>query len=897
LPNSPINRDFFYSRFHRPIIQNPVNSPLFYAENTSRSGKRYLQKDTKKISPEGCREIDYRRLTVMQYQNSKTRFSRALTLVEMVIAMAIMAIVFAVILPQFRVIQNSWDSKQAAAETLQNSRVLMDHLYRNFSKAVKITAVSDSSETNGYIEFEDNIGDTLRYDVDANNYVEFGPVGDLYDLAGPVSQLQFTCYDGNDFDTAITDVNDIRFIKLQTTLTNPAAMGHDKTFTAQIYLRTNVNSGDGGLVGWWKLDETSGKDAEDSSGNGNDGRLKNMAGDEWTTGAVAGALEFDGNNDYVDCGNDASLNITGAVTVTAWIKLTAAGIDQKVAGNQDGSAGGYKMTVFSNNKVEFEIRDSGNNAVLNRDEPGGTVLTTGVWYHVAGVYSQGNYIRTYVDGNLDRPMSTASVLGSTSGTLKLGCEPFSPLYFFNGLLDDVRIYNCALSAEEIAQLANILRYKEFTEAKAGSDVTSITISTPSGTSEDDFLIVAVATDGDTSGSMAPPPGEGWTQISLNDYNNEVTLGVWWKLADVSESASHQFTWSGVRQAYGWMMRFMGHDPNNPIDIWAANGEADTNPTCPSVTTDVNDCLILRIGAFDDDDITMDDPGLSGHTHITMDASASSAGQVTYQEFTEAKASDNVTSISISTPGGTSEGDLLIAAVTTDGNVEGTLAPPGGEGWTEIDISRQTNAVTLGVWWKLADASESPSHQFTWSGGQEAYAWMMRFTGHDASTPINVSAVNGGNSNPPTSPSVTTTVANTMIVRFGGFDDDDVNVDSPGLSGHTPITMDESGTGFGTCSGGAGYIQQPAIGSSGTSTFSLTGPEQYRTVTIAIAPEPVTGGGMVSGGAGYVKQATSGASGISSFSLTASQESRVVTLAIVPDPAGGGGGAGGGGIYP
>jgi len=214
---------------------------LFYAENTSRSGKRYLQKDTKKISPEGCREIDYRRLTVMQYQNSKTRFSRALTLVEMLIAMAIMAIIFAAILPQFRAIQNSWDSKQAAAETLQNSRVLMDHLYRNFSKAVKITAVSDSAETNGYIEFEDNDANNMRYDINADNYVEFGPVGDLYELAGPVSQLLFTCYDGNDFDTVITDVNDIRFIKVQTTLTNPAAMGRDITFTAQAYIRTNAN--------------------------------------------------------------------------------------------------------------------------------------------------------------------------------------------------------------------------------------------------------------------------------------------------------------------------------------------------------------------------------------------------------------------------------------------------------------------------------------------------------------------------------------------------------------------------------------------------------------------------------------------------------------------------------
>ena len=76
-----------------------------------------------------------------------------LTLLEMIIAMAIMAIVFAAIVPQFRIILNSWDSKAGAAEALQNGRVLMDHISRNLSKAKRITVVSASTVTNGYIQF------------------------------------------------------------------------------------------------------------------------------------------------------------------------------------------------------------------------------------------------------------------------------------------------------------------------------------------------------------------------------------------------------------------------------------------------------------------------------------------------------------------------------------------------------------------------------------------------------------------------------------------------------------------------------------------------------------------------------------------------------------------------
>jgi len=216
---------------------------------------------------------------------------------------------------------------------------------------------------------------------------------------------------------------------------------------------------------------------------------------------------------------------------------------------------------------------------------------------------------------------------------------------------------------------------------------------------------------------------------------------------------------------------------------------------------------------------------------------SSSGTVVYEEFSEAKRTSNGNSLTIPTPAGTSAGDLLIAAVVTDGNKSSSIAPPGGEGWTEISINQRNGQVTLGVWWKLADASESPSHQFSWGGGgQEAYGWIMRFTGHDSINPIDNWAIRGGNSSSPQCRSVTTTVDNALIVRIGGFDDDDINVDNTGLAGHTDITMDESSSGNGTCSGGAGFITQATAGASGTANFSLTNSEQWRTMTIAIAPE-------------------------------------------------------------
>ena len=183
-----------------------------------------------------------------------------------------------------------------------------------------------------------------------------------------------------------------------------------------------------------------------------------------------------------------------------------------------------------------------------------------------------------------------------------------------------------------------------------------------------------------------------------------------------------------------------------------------------------------------------------------------------------------------------EGDLLIAAVATDG-LE-TISAPSGENWTLLSHGDGDSDVTFGVWAKLADASESGSHTFTWTSNEQAYGWIMRFEGHDPNNPIDVmDSTDFKDDSTPPSPSVTTTVINTLILRLGGFDDDDVDVDDTGLAGHITITMDESKASNSSASGGAGYSYQLETGSTGSVNFDLRAKEQYRTVTLAIAPAP------------------------------------------------------------
>jgi hypothetical protein len=413
-------------------------------------------------------------------QNKAVGVRMGLTIVEMVIAMAIMAVIFAAVLPALRAIQNSWDSKAGDSEILQNGRVLVDHLYRNLSKALKITAVSNSDDTNGYIEFRDIDGNVLRYDIHANSFVEFGSAGELSELAGPVSQLQFTCYDAYDLDNPLdmdtADVNDVRSVRIQAVLPNASSLGQDKTVSAWIFIRANPNleSDNIDLVGWWKLDESSGTSASDSSGNGNHGTLVNMnQWSDWVTGQVGGALDFDGWNDYVMVPDDSSFDIADQITAAAWINPGDAWNWRTIASKL---AHTYSCRLdlywfLYHNKIGASL--AGPCSSWYYWTPN-VQISTNVWTHVALTYD-GAAMRMYKNGVCE---DTLTASGNLSLANSSSDEPF---YigrnsewgeYFSGRIDDVRIYSRALNASEIeafcSEAAYLVAYWKLDETSGGT---------------------------------------------------------------------------------------------------------------------------------------------------------------------------------------------------------------------------------------------------------------------------------------------------------------------------------------------------------------------------------------------------------------------------------------------
>jgi hypothetical protein len=142
----------------------------------------------------------------------------------------------------------------------------------------------------------------------------------------------------------------------------------------------------------------------------------------------------------VPAAGGSSLNLTGPVTVEAWIKVASLGSDQqsiieRYGGSYTGS-GGYLLRLNATGKVLFATAaDAANVDVI----VGGTTVTTGVWHHVAGVFD-GSQLRVYLDGQLDN--SKASSFAPTSGTsnLEVGISGGGAFAFpFNGLIDEARV--------------------------------------------------------------------------------------------------------------------------------------------------------------------------------------------------------------------------------------------------------------------------------------------------------------------------------------------------------------------------------------------------------------------------------------------------------------------------
>ncbi|MDA0168685.1 choice-of-anchor D domain-containing protein [Solirubrobacter taibaiensis] len=223
------------------------------------------------------------------------------------------------------------------------------------------------------------------------------------------------------------------------TITAPGATGSPVTIPVTL---TVTQAASAGLVGAWGFDEGAGTTATDSSGKGNNGTI---SGATRTAGRLGGGgLSFNGRNNWVTVANNASLNLGAQMTLEGWAYLTEAGWSWRTL-----------MVKETSDGLAWALYPIG-----DRGLPGGHVSTPGElwatgtaaptlnrWTHFAVTYD-GTQIRTYVDGVLVGARAQTGAIVSSTQPLRFGGNALWAEWL-NGQLDELRVYNRALSAAEI----------------------------------------------------------------------------------------------------------------------------------------------------------------------------------------------------------------------------------------------------------------------------------------------------------------------------------------------------------------------------------------------------------------------------------------------------------------
>ncbi len=201
------------------------------------------------------------------------------------------------------------------------------------------------------------------------------------------------------------------------------------------------------------FDEGNGTTVADASGNNNTGTLNGVS--QWTTqGHTGNALVFGAG--YADLGNPSSLQITGSLTLEAWVYPTGWPWDDATVLSKRGDSSsdcGWQLDLSADTgsrTIGFKLCDP-TGAKMNLY--GKTPVSLNTWHHIAGVYdATAKTVHVYLDGNVDDGSLIGTIVGSqrNSGqTVLIGQRPSLLNFPFIGTIDDPRIYTIALTQQQI----------------------------------------------------------------------------------------------------------------------------------------------------------------------------------------------------------------------------------------------------------------------------------------------------------------------------------------------------------------------------------------------------------------------------------------------------------------
>ncbi len=255
---------------------------------------------------------------------------------------------------------------------------------------------------------------------------------------------------------------------------------------------------DSALVLRLKLDESSGSSANDSSGSANHATVNGGLTWQPTGGMITGAASLNGTDSYLTVADHASLDNTGAFTLSYWFKANSfngAGLIGKRVSFDNNNSYGMHLTI--DGKLNIDINSNNDRFTSS------AVFNPGAWYHIALVFdgslTASQRAKLYVNGALNTTATeTSTTVPNNASTLHIGTlAPGNAV--FDGLIDDIRFHRRALSATEIAALDN------------ATDTFAPAVST--GPAPAAITGIAASLTGSASAESGPAPTVMWSKVS------------------------------------------------------------------------------------------------------------------------------------------------------------------------------------------------------------------------------------------------------------------------------------------------------------------------------------------------------------------------------------------------
>ena len=219
-----------------------------------------------------------------------------------------------------------------------------------------------------------------------------------------------------------------------------------------------------GVVGYWKLSETTGTTAADSTNAGNTGTYTN--GPLLNQPGIKDmAVSFDGVDDYVGVPDSASLKATDSVTMAAWVRPTASTNIDRIIINKEGE---YEIAITDTNEIKWAFANTSPGWAWHQT---GTFIPNDKWSHIVVTYD-GAQAKTYLNGVLVETLAATGDIGDANvpmNELRIGGRMNNPSgKYFGGVIDEVYVYTRAINAVEAANLYGLVGHWKFAEGSGAA---------------------------------------------------------------------------------------------------------------------------------------------------------------------------------------------------------------------------------------------------------------------------------------------------------------------------------------------------------------------------------------------------------------------------------------------